>query len=690
MEDRFSTIEKMNNDKTESRPELLAPAGSFDALCAAIEGGADAVYMGGVAFNARINAKNFTPDEMRRAIALAHTYGVKVYIAANTLIYDRERESFIRAAEDAYLAGADALILADLGCASLIKQRVPIELHASTQMSGHSVAASRELARLGFSRMVCAREMSCEDLRTFTRLSEIEAEVFVHGALCVCHSGQCLFSSLVGQRSGNRGECAQPCRLPYKMGRGEGYPLSLKDLSLAEHVPELCDMGVASFKIEGRMKSPEYVRDVTRIWRRLLDERRSASGEEMRELAEIFSRQGFTDGYFVGKIDRKMLGVRKEENKENSRNLQKFDKIERKIPVKMEFLARVGEPVALNISCAQRGVSAEVIGDVPDVAHTRPLDAESVRKSLSKLGSTSFCAEDIGVDIEGDLILAISSLNALRRAAVEALESKLLENYSARSEKDLQPIVRKPDIKSGESATSAFFSEPASLTDTAREYFDIVYLPLEKYDGSTSGVAMPAVVFDSEREAVLQMLDRAKALGAEHILVQNIAQLEVARKYGFEIHASMRLNACNSDTVRELLKLGADEVILSPELTLAQLRDMPRGTSACVYGRIPLMITEKCASKELADCRTCEAGRVELVDRRSVRFPVLKAFGHRSEIYNSVPIYMADRTGELPDAKKMGRHFIFSIESADEVDRIIRAYEKKAPPADSSRVRRIK
>lgn len=690
MEERFSAFGKLNNDKTESRPELLAPAGSFDALCAAIEGGADAVYMGGVAFNARINAKNFTPDEMRRAIALAHTYGVKVYIAANTLIYDREKESFIRAAEDAYLAGADALILADLGCASLIKQRVPIELHASTQMSGHSVAASRELARLGFSRMVCAREMSCEDLRAFTRLSKIEAEVFVHGALCVCHSGQCLFSSLVGQRSGNRGECAQPCRLPYKTGRGEGYPLSLKDLSLAEHIPELCDMGVASFKIEGRMKSPEYVRDVTRIWRRLIDERRAASRDEMRELAEIFSRQGFTDGYFVGKIDRKMLGVRKEENKENSRNLQKFEKIERKIPVKMEFSMCAGEPAALKISCASRGVSAEVRGDIPEVAHTRPLDADSVRKSLSKLGATSFCAENIDVDIKGELILPISSLNALRRAAVEALEARLIENYSARSENDFKPIEEKQDIVSDKTVTSAFFAEPASATDTAREYFDIIYLPLEKYDGSTNGISMPAVVFDSEMGEVERMLDSARELGSKHILVQNIAQFELAKKYGFEIHASMRLNACNSDTVHELLRLGAREVLLSPELTLAQLRDMPRGATVCAYGRIPLMITEKCVSKEIADCRACEAGRVELVDRRSVRFPVLKAFGHRSEIYNSVPIYMADRMSDLPRGDRMGRHFIFSVESAAEVDRVIYAYEKKMPPTDSTKVRRIK
>ena len=673
-----------------SRPELLAPAGSFDALCAAIEGGADAVYMGGVAFNARINAKNFTADEMKRAIALAHLYGVKVYIAANTLIYDKEKSDFLRAAEDAYLAGADALILADLGCASLIRDRIPIELHASTQMSGHNVAASRELARLGFLRMVCAREMSREDIRSFVQNSEIEAEVFVHGALCVCHSGQCLFSSLVGGRSGNRGECAQPCRLPFKVGGREEYPLSLKDLSLARHIPELCDMGVASFKIEGRMKSPEYVRDVTRIWRRLIDEHRAASDAEMRELEAIFSRQGFTDGYFVSKIDSKMLGVRREENKENSRNLVKFEKIERKIPVRIDARIYANEPTEVSISCDEYGLSANVSGDVPDVAHTRPLDADAVKKSLGKLGATSFCAESIDVDIGGDPIMSMSSLNALRRAAVEALEAKILEKYTARSESDFKDLRRAVSVRAGAPIRSAYFANPACVTEAARDYFDVIYLPLEKYNRSVRGVSMPAVVFDSELESVEKMLARAKELGAEHVLIQNLGQLELVRKYGFEIHAGMRLNVCNGDTARKLLELGATEVMLSPELTLAQLRGMPVGASACVYGRIPLMVTEKCVTKEITDCRTCESGRAELVDRRNVRFPVLKAFEHRSEIYNSVPVYMADKIGELESEQKIGRHFIFSVESADEVDRIIRAYKKMTPPTDNTKVRRIK
>jgi putative protease len=366
-------------------PELLAPAGSPLALDAAIEGGADAIYVGGLAFNARINAKNFTPDELRDAIARAHAYGVKVYIAANTLIHDRELEDYLRAAEQAYLFGADALIVADLGAARELKKRIPIELHASTQLSGHNVAAAKMLSDVGFSRMVCAREMSREDIAQFCKNSPIEAEVFVHGALCVCHSGQCLFSSVVGGRSGNRGECAQPCRLPFKNEKGRDYyPLSLNDLSLATHLQELCGMGVSSLKIEGRMKSPEYVRDVTRIWRRLLDEGRDASPEDMRELAKIFSRGGFSDGYYTKTINSSMLGVRSESDKKDSSALAPFSKIERKIPIELFATIKRNMPIELEARAGDR--IARATGEVPQEAINAPLSREVVERNLSKLG----------------------------------------------------------------------------------------------------------------------------------------------------------------------------------------------------------------------------------------------------------------------------------------------------------------
>ena len=284
-----------------SLPELLSPAGSLDALRAAIEGGADAVYLGGGSFHARMNADNFgTQESLCEAIAMSHFWGVKVYVTLNTMVYDRELNAALAQAEQAARAGADALIVADLGLATLLRRALPsLPLHASTQMSIHRGDAGKLLADAGFSRMVVAREMPADQIAEAVRQSPIEIEAFVHGALCVSQSGQCLFSSLVGGRSGNRGECAQPCRLPFKDGRGKDfYPLSLKDLSLARYVPELIESGVASLKIEGRMKSPEYVYTVTRIWRALLDAGKGADEAQMQELCNAFSRGGFTDGCF--------------------------------------------------------------------------------------------------------------------------------------------------------------------------------------------------------------------------------------------------------------------------------------------------------------------------------------------------------------------------------------------------------
>lgn len=298
-------------------PELLAPCGSPDAIRAAILGGADAVYFGGTMFNARMNAKNLRREAIKEAVELCHENGVRAYVTLNTLVLDRETESALEYVAFLYESGVDALIITDIGFADFIHRNIPeFELHASTQMTAHNAEAAKLLHNSGFSRMVCAREMSASQIVELVKSSPIEIEAFIHGAICVSCSGQCLMSAMLGGRSGNRGECAQPCRMPYN----GSYPLSLKDMCLARHVPELIDSGIASLKIEGRMKSPDYVYGVTRIYRRLLDERRAATDREVRELAELFSRGGFTDGYFVGKKDASMLGTRSERDIADSRS----------------------------------------------------------------------------------------------------------------------------------------------------------------------------------------------------------------------------------------------------------------------------------------------------------------------------------------------------------------------------------
>ena len=667
-------------------PELLCPAGSYDSLCAAIDGGADAVYMGGVAFNARIHAKNFTPDEFERAIALAHTYGVKVYVTVNTLIRDKELEELLRTAEQAYDFGADALIIADTGAAKMIKERVPIELHASTQLSCHSTDAARILEAHGFSRVVCAREMSREDIRSFVDNSPLEAEVFVHGALCVCHSGQCLFSSMVGGRSGNRGECAQPCRLPY--GGNNKYPLSLKDLSLARHLPELCSIGVSSLKIEGRMKSPEYVHGVTKIWRSLLDDRRAATAEDMRALEAIFSRDGFTDGYFTSRIDRKMLGVRSEAQKKETRQLEPFKGITRKIPVRMSVEIKADKPCSLTVTRLDGKGTATSTGDVPQTARTAPISEETVRRSLVKLGDTPFEAKKIEISLDQGLMLPVSSLNALRRGAIDRLASVESLTKEAVEHKPYLPIHKRG--KRPERINAAIFYAPENIPSEASGYFDIIYTPIDRYDGSTNGVALPEVIFDSQRADVERMLTEAKEKGAEHLLVGNLGHLDLARSSGLIIHGDFRLNVFNSETADFVESLGFEDAVLSPELTLSQMRDIGGNTYSCIYGRVPLMVTEKCVGKEIGGCDKCNSGRAVLTDRRGITFPVLRAYGHRSVIFNSVPFYMADKTDALDANGLSMRFFIFSTESRSQAAEVIQAYKKGMTPRDPSKIKRIK
>ena len=658
-------------------PELLSPAGSILSLKAAIEGGADAIYIGGSAFNARMKAKNFDENELKLGIELAHEYGVKVYIAANTLILDRELDEYLRAAERAYLLSADAMIIADVGAASEVKKRIPIELHASTQLSGHNVDAAKRLYEAGFSRMVLAREMPKEDIERFCKESPIESEVFVHGALCVCHSGQCLFSSVVGGRSGNRGECAQPCRLPYKSKnkKGESYPLSLKDLSLAEHITELCNMGVSSFKIEGRMKSPEYVRDVTARWRALIDANKNADKRDMEYFASVFGRGGHTDAYFVRNINSKMLGVRSETDKKESASLVKFEDITRKIPIELTAKIKRGEPSSLSAMIGEKCVT--VYGAVPDEARTAPISEDLLRRNLSKLGGTVYSLLRLDIELDEGLILPISAINALRREAIEKINEKT-KSVSSRTEADFIEAKKSLPAKKRENIRSAVFYQPEKIPADAKDYFNYIYIPLEKYQnysGSGYGVMLPEVIFDSERDTVEKLLKNAYELGARDALIGNIGHIELAKKYGFKLHGDLRLNAFNNSSVAELEKMGFEDVILSPELTLRQIRDIGGATAVCVYGRLPLMITEKCVGRELGSCENCEAGNAKLTDRRDIEFPVLKRFGHRSVIFNSVPTYMADKRNDLENARITSEHFIFTVESATEVKRVVDLYK---------------
>ncbi len=669
-------------------PELLCPAGSPDALDAAIDGGADAVYLGGALFNARMHAKNFGGDALRSAVLRAHAFGVKVYLTLNTLVGDRELSAFTDAAHEAMKAGVDALIVADMGGAAAIHRLYPsIELHASTQMSGHNAQIGSLLRNAGFSRMVIARETPIEDIRTIVKSSPIEVEMFIHGALCVSHSGQCLFSSLVGGRSGNRGECAQPSRLPFSCASckrntsRESYPLSLKDHSLAMHVPRLIELGVASLKIEGRMKSPEYVRDTARIWRRLLDENRSATAQEMRALADAFSRGGFTDGYFVGRIDRSMLGIRSDSDKSQSRTLEPFTGLTRKVSLDLTASIRKDEPISLTLSDQARSVT--VCGEPPQIAINAPMDRARVKKSLCKFGGTPYSVGAVSITLDEGLMIPVSQLNDLRRRAVAAWEAGIDTSCQIPAAK-LTP--RRP-IGSRTPRRTARFLSSEQITPSAKQYFDRIYLPLQSFSSDAHGVILPPVILDSEQDAVAAMLADATRRGAKYALVGNLGHIELVTDAGLVPVGDYRLNLCNNESVSYAEKLGLESMILSPELTLPQIRDIGGDSAVIVYGRIPLMTLEKCVIREIADCAACKTNTVRLRDRRGVEFPVLREWEHRNVIYNSIPTAMTDREADLTRANISARHYLFTVETPKEVDAVIRADRTHTPIG--GQVRRI-
>lgn len=664
-----------------SKVELLCPAGSYEAVLAAIEGGADAVYMGGE-FNARAFAKNLDRDEIKDAIRLLHIYGVKAYITLNTTVYERELESWLSYAKYLYECGADAFIVADIGAALALKKYIPdVTLHASTQMSVHNSEGVKTLASLGFERVVVARELSKRELISVCK-SECEIEVFVHGALCVSASGQCLMSSLVGDRSGNRGECAQPCRLTYN----KKPLLSLRDNCLAKHVKELCEMGVSSFKIEGRMKSADYVYGVCSIYRRLIDECRDATDDEIRELEGYFSRSGFTDGYYTEKKDG-MCGIRTESDKKKSGMSASFTSLTKKVPLSLSAKIKAGDPMML--IGRTRTAEASVTGDIPLSAISAPVAYDSVQRSLSKLGSTPFCLDGFSLELDEGLYVSVKALNDLRRALTDKLVAQTERTVA---KEGIPPLLNKKqkDPKNTLGSSARFISsEQLKESKITRGRFSRIYLPLSE-DGKTTeanGVVLPPVVFDSEWEDFIARLTDAREW-AEYAICTNISQIAPATSLGYTVTADFRLNVTNPLSAEILCEMGCSEIILSAELGAAQMRDIHVEKSVITYGKIPVMITEKCPIKEDGGCKVCKSKKpYYLTDRTGARFAVFGDGRHRATIYNSVPTYTADTPATLKKIGDYAPHFIFSDEDGEQIRRICRAYDKNEKTAD--KIRRI-
>ncbi len=688
-------------------PELLAPAGSFDSLVAAVLGGADAVYLGGVRFGARAFAKNFGEDELPRAVSFCHMFGVRIYVTINTLIYEREMDEAFSYAKRLYDMGVDALIVADLGLAVRIKKELPdFELHASTQMGVHNTAGADFAKKLGCNRVVLARECSENDIKEIVEKSDAECEVFVHGALCVCHSGQCLFSSMIGGRSGNRGECAQPCRLPYNKDK---HILSLRDLSLANYIKNLISSGISSLKIEGRMKSPSYVYEVTKIYRTLLDEGRGASQAENRRLSDVFSRSGFTDGYFKSEIFSSMTGMRSEEEKARSKELadEVFNLPKLKISAKAEFFK--DRPASLTLSthifsrwdnagesieAAGADISVTAEGAIPTDAENSPLTDAGVCSRLAKMGNTPFILDvsDISLDIGENINLPPSAINALRRGACEKLEAEFLKTLDRICSLENQSVPSefsacKYDGRFESKLKTALFFDTDNLSlafeknRDAVSYIDRIFVPLFEYKGlseflkkAVRGVYLPPIIMEYEWDEVKRELSNAVSFGAEYALIGNISHISMAKECNIIPVGDFRLNISNSGSASIWYALGVTSAVLSPELTLPMARDI--GGGIITLGRMPLMITERCFIKENFGCETCKTKKAVLTDRRGAKFPMLRDYEHRTLIFNSQPTYMGDKKDELLKNRINHEHFIFSSETADECIWCIEAYKK--------------
>lgn len=669
--------------------ELLAPAGSMESLRAAVQNGANAVYLGCGIYNARQGAKNFTPQALTEAVKYCHVRDVAVHLTLNTLVSDKETQELVQLIRHAAQSGVDAFIVQDLGVVRLCRQIAPhIPIHGSTQMTIHSLPGVLLCAAWGLSRVVLSRELSREEIRYICQNSPIEIEVFGHGALCMCYSGQCYLSAAIGGRSGNRGRCAQPCRQSYGYGRWQNqYPLSLKDSCLVRELKELESMGVASLKLEGRMKRPEYVAAVTGIYRKALDTHMVTRDME-KTLLDAFNRQGFTQGYYDGILGGEMFGVR-EDTRENAAFFKELRQTYETgetplVPIRFQAVVRPGLTQLTVIDPQNRVCTAQ--GPAPEMARVAELTKEVLIARLTKTGGTPYRCVEAAVEIEPGLSLSASAINGLRRDVLNQLTA-------LRARRDVPALGRPERIPNYRTP-----QEPPAynIQVTTKEQItgrllkmqpNLLYVPLHLLTEDAAFTrdlvkkvrvcpVLPRVVHDGELARLKEQLRSLRALGIREALVGNLGLLLPVRECGMHPRGDFGLNIYNSAALQSIREMELRSQCLSFEMTLPQIRDAKKGLPCEIlaYGRLPLMITENCLIRGRTGQCTCHLGSAKLVDKTGSEFPVIRDGNTcRSVLLNGKKLYWLDRQEDLARLGLWAVRLYFTTENPQEVDRVLSA-----------------
>ena len=686
----YNKINNTTEKNMTKKIEILSPAGCLDILINAVNSGADSIYFGGKNFNARRNAMNFSEEDIIEGVKYAHLNGARTYLTLNTVIFDDEYSAAVEEIKFATKAGIDAIIVQDLGMLSLIKRVSPeMEVHASTQLAAHSLSDVKALEEMGFSRVVLAREMSKDEIKYVAENTSCEIETFIHGAHCMSVSGQCFFSSALGERSGNRGLCAQVCRLPFKGAGKNEYTLSLKDMTLVDKLEEMHNIGIDTVKIEGRMKPRAYVNCVTKA----VYDMRETGKYDKESLHNIFSRSGFTDGYFEGKLGKDMFGIRTEADKVQSKEAEKKyaeSKIRNHIPVTFAFTAIEGESLKLTATDID-GNTVQAEGDIVQTANNKPSDKEYIHDKLAKLGGTVYELTNCDITISSSPFVSASEINSLRREVCEKLD----EMRMTINERVIKPYKFTRENKKREITETKYFTRLGNISQLTKEILDlsdVVIIPLfdiYKLDFDLSpfsgkiAVELPRVYFEDEKK-ISDALDLAGKFRFTKAMAHTVGRVKMAKENGFEVIGGFGLNIANSLSFEGANELGADMVTLSPELTLSQMRNIVKTSPSGIfaYGKMPVMITRNCPSG--THCKGRDKKGCTITDRKGVSFEISCRDG-MSEIYNSLPIYLGDKPEELIRHDFLIMHF--TTEDSSDIVKVLKDYKqiKKDPPENFTR-----